>query len=184
MNKLSALSLTTALVLGLAACGGAGEVEPEADTGATEEPAIELTTIQEANFERTNRAEFVENYDSLRDELAAEGPAAMPSRTDMDFAFLDHNEDGKLNPAEYALIGASTESEPPMDSSGNPAVDSSVAGGEAAPASRYLGEAEIEETLREFFSHDQNGDSFLSESEFADATAMAEPEDVEDEPAI
>lgn len=179
MRTLATVTITTALALGLAACGDAGDSDGDMAASDNDAPAIELDAIQEANFERTSRAEFISNYDELREGLADEGPDAMPPRTEMNFAFLDRDGDEKLSPAEYALIGASKTAVPAINAAEDPEARTAEAGAPAKPSSKFLSDAEIEETLREFFSHDMDGNSFLSESEFAEATSMPKPDEVQ-----
>ena len=79
-------------------------------------------------------------------------------RSQMDFAFLDRNSDGELSVAEYAIWAVRA----------NPRTD---APNDARPP--YMTTAQINEAGTTFFYFDEDGDSYLSESEFMNARNSA-----------
>ena len=82
----------------------------------------------------------------------------LPPRGQMDFAFLDRNSDGKLSVAEYAIwaVPANPTTPAPND--------------ETKP---YLTTQQINEAGNTFFYFDEDGSTYLSESEFTDARNSA-----------
>ena len=78
----------------------------------------------------------------------------MPPRGQMDFAFLDRNNNGQLSVAEYAIWAVGV----------NPTVPK-----ENDQTRPYLRPEQINEAGQTFFYFDQDGDTYLSESEFQDA---------------
>ncbi|MBV1917131.1 MAG: hypothetical protein KUG65_03610 [Sphingomonadaceae bacterium] len=143
-RKLSRAFAISGLTLALAACGSSDEVVTnEVET----EPEIALSTIQEVNFERFNRDEFFANLEVLQQEPAEIDGAA-------DFAALDQNDSGKLDVAEYALIGGATVSAEDKEAS--------------------------DKVIRSFFALDSDGDSSLSEEEFVAAGGLDGEEGGED----
>ncbi|WP_156839632.1 EF-hand domain-containing protein [Novosphingobium aquimarinum] len=88
---------------------------------------------------------------------AGSGGAPMP-RSQMDFTYLDRNNDGKLSVAEYAIWAARVD---PTDPKAND---------QKRP---YLSPEQINEAGTTFFYFDDDGDTFLSPSEFDQARASA-----------
>lgn len=82
----------------------------------------------------------------------------MRPRGKMDFAFLDRNDDGELSVAEYAIWALPTDpSEPARNDAKAP----------------YLTQSQINEAGQTFFYFDEDGDSYLSQSEFQAARNSA-----------
>lgn len=82
----------------------------------------------------------------------------MRPRGKMDFAFLDRNDDGELSVAEYAIWALPTDpSEPARNDAKAP----------------YLTQSQINEAGQTFFYFDEDGDSYLSRSEFQAARNSA-----------
>lgn len=79
------------------------------------------------------------------------GGTIMPPRGQMDFAFLDRNNDGRLSVAEYAIwaVGVNPTVPKPND--------------QTRP---YLTQDQINEAGQTFFYFDQSGDTYLSPAEF------------------
>lgn len=148
------------LALALAACGSP-EAENAAPREATFEPTMELSAIQKGSFERLNRDEVQTDYSALWENLEQTDDGALPARGDMNFAWLDRDGDGKLSVAEFALW------EIP--------VQSSVAAGRP----RSLSDEQLTKTASVFFSNDVDGDTLLSEREFAAASGQPVPADEE-----
>lgn len=86
------------------------------------------------------------------------GGGAMMPRSQMDFAYLDRNDDGELSVAEYAIWALPAD---PMDPARN----------DARPP--YLNQSQINEAGETFFYFDEDGDSYLSQSEFRAARSSA-----------
>ena len=86
------------------------------------------------------------------------GESQMMPRSRMDFAFLDRNDDGELSVAEYAIWALPTD---PTEPARNDA---------KAP---YLTQSQINEAGQTFFYFDEDGDSYLSQSEFQAARNSA-----------
>jgi hypothetical protein len=82
----------------------------------------------------------------------------MRPRSRMDFAFLDRNDDGELSVAEYAIWALPTDP-------GEPARNDAKA--------PYLTQSQINEAGQTFFYFDEDGDSYLSQSEFQAARNSA-----------
>ena len=82
----------------------------------------------------------------------------MMPRSQMDFAYLDRNDDGELSVAEYAIWALPAE---PLDPARN----------DARPP--YLNQSQINEAGQTFFYFDRDGDSYLSQSEFQAARNSA-----------
>ena len=82
----------------------------------------------------------------------------MRPRGQMDFAFLDRNDDGELSVAEYAIWALPTDpSEPARNDAKAP----------------YLTQSQINEAGQTFFYFDEDGDSYLSPQEFQAARNSA-----------
>ncbi|MBD58714.1 MAG: hypothetical protein CL808_01145 [Citromicrobium sp.] len=94
---------------------------------------------------------------STDDTSASDGNAMMP-RSRMSFDWLDRNEDGELSVAEYAIWALPTD---PTEPEPNDA---------RAP---YLTQDQINEAGETFFYFDEDGDSYLSQSEFQAARNSA-----------
>lgn len=92
-------------------------------------------------------------------ETASSGttPALRP-RSQMDFAFLDRNDDGELSVAEYAIWAVPANPRTPAEND------------ETRP---YLTPDQINEAGRTFFYFDRDGDTYLSQSEFMNARNSA-----------
>jgi len=85
---------------------------------------------------------------------AGETAQPIPRRGAMTFDYLDRNDDGKLSVAEYAIWALPTNPNvPEPDDQLKP----------------YLTADEINEAGRTFFFFDDDGDTYLSQGEFADA---------------
>ena len=149
-----------ALALALSACGGGAdeaetaEVAPEpAATPTASDPLereYELTEEQQERRDGFDEAAFREEYTGFRDEIMSDLESgeltALPSRDDMDWSFMDRDEDGGLSLAEYAIWGLPIETE----TGGAPEITSEDAG-----------------TLADSFYHyDIDGDSEISQREF------------------
>ncbi|RPF72532.1 hypothetical protein [Aurantiacibacter spongiae] len=76
---------------------------------------------------------------------------SMPARNQMDFAYLDRNDDGQLSVAEYAIWALPTNPNPPAP---NDAL---------AP---HLTQDQINQAGQTFFYFDEDGDTYLSPGEF------------------
>ena len=82
----------------------------------------------------------------------------MRPRGQMDFAFLDRNDDGELSVAEYAIWALPTDpSEPARNDAKAP----------------YLTQSQINEAGQTFFYFDEDGDIYLSPQEFQTARNSA-----------
>lgn len=86
------------------------------------------------------------------------GTMTMPPRSEMDFDWLDRNDDGKLSVAEYAIWSLPTN---PMEPAPNDA------------KKPYLTSEQINEAGENFFYFDQDGSTYLSPDEFAMARNSA-----------
>lgn len=82
----------------------------------------------------------------------------MPPRSQMDFAFLDRNDDGRLSVAEYAIWAVGV----------NPTVPKQ--NDQTRP---YLREDQINQAGQTFFYFDRSGDTYLSPDEFQAARSSA-----------
>ncbi|WP_375291458.1 hypothetical protein [Qipengyuania sp.] len=82
----------------------------------------------------------------------------MPPRAEMDFAFLDRNDDGKLSTAEYAIwaVPANPTKPKPNDAT-----------------KPYLTQDQINKAGQTFFYFDQDGDTYLQPEEFQNARTSA-----------
>ncbi|MEL7728176.1 hypothetical protein AAG612_01420 [Citromicrobium bathyomarinum] len=86
------------------------------------------------------------------------GGESMMPRSQMDFAYLDRNDDGQLSVAEYAIWALPTDpSEPEPNDAKAP----------------YLTQSQINEAGETFFYFDEDGDSYLSQAEFQAARNSA-----------
>ena len=89
--------------------------------------------------------------------LSSGGSDLMP-RSQMDFAFLDRNDDGELSVAEYAIWALPADPDDPARNDARPP---------------YLNQSQINEAGETFFYFDEDGDSYLSQSEFQAARNSA-----------
>lgn len=92
------------------------------------------------------------------DSMAGSDPAPIPARSQMDFAYLDRNSDGRLSVAEYAIWAVRA----------NP--NTSVENDQTKP---YISTDQINEAGQTFFYFDEDGNSYLSDSEFTTARNSA-----------
>lgn len=186
MKRLTMIAMTSVATLGLAACGEPEVAEePLVEEELVADPVVEdigtpvageLTEEQQANLDaldvQATSDEYDTNYEAMQEEMAASagaegdamsaeagaGAGGIPPRSEMDFAFLDRNGDGELSVAEYAIWALPTN---PTDPVPNDAT---------AP---YLTEDQINEAAQTFFFFDEDGSTYLSESEFEEARNSA-----------
>lgn len=156
MKHILSSVLVCSLALGVAACGS----EPDAaDMAAEKESELTagLSAIQKVNFERMNREDITKQYDEIVSDLSSdeEGTSETPAQDEMEFVWLDRDENGKLSVAEFALWKV------PEPSAG-------------------LSDEQIDDVGSTFFANDADGDMLLSETEFAAATGRPVPEADED----
>ncbi|WP_137679392.1 hypothetical protein [Aurantiacibacter suaedae] len=144
----------------------------------------DLSEDQQANYDSMDRQAVSDEYDANRGAMvgsSSESEATMseadnsgamdtsmsdestpsmtlPSRSQMDFAFLDRNGDGMLSVAEYAIWAVRA----------NPATP--VENDEAKP---YITPDQINEAGQTFFYFDEDGSTYLSPSEFTSARNSA-----------
>ena len=187
MRRLTLASFAPLAVLGLAACGGdAPEEEIAVDlpevpvevSDAGPDTSVTLNEEQQARYDAVDwqavSDEYDQNYRTMWDEsgsstsanqsgqsgssmsanqsgTSGNGVMTMPPRGQMDFAFLDRNDDGKLSVAEYAIwaVGANPTTPAPND--------------ETRP---FMTQEQLNEAGQTFFHFDQDGSTYLSESEF------------------
>lgn len=154
MRHLPSVALFVVSALALSACGGASETDEVAIVDPMA-PTVELSAIQQASFERLNREEVQAEFATIIEGLGE----ATPGKAERDFGWLDRNEDGKLDVAEFALfeLGAMTAGAP------------------------VLTEQQISEVASVFFLNDVDGDQLMSETEFASASGQPGPEELSDE---
>lgn len=193
MKKLLAASVAT-IALTLSACDGGNEVptaELETDTGTDfavfdddAYPVAEpLNEQQQANYDAMDRDAIAGEYDENRKamstgatsdsmatdeagstESGSEGSANAASddtlrpRSQMDFAFLDRNGDDQLSVAEYAIWAVRADpTEPKANDQTRP----------------FISPEQINEAGATFFYFDEDGNTYLSKSEFEQARASA-----------
>ena len=96
--------------------------------------------------------------DAMADNSGDSDVAALPARSQMDFAYLDRNSDGQLSVAEYAIWAVRANPNTP------------VANDQTKP---YISTEQINEAGQTFFYFDEDGDSYLSNSEFTAARNSA-----------
>lgn len=87
----------------------------------------------------------------------ATGASGMIPRAQMDFAYLDRNDDGQLSVAEYAIWAVPVDPDEPKR---NDALKP------------YLSDDQINSAGKSFFYYDQDGDTYLSQSEFQTAKSQ------------
>jgi len=96
--------------------------------------------------------------DSMADSSDSSNVAALPARSQMDFAYLDRNSDGQLSVAEYAIWAVPANPNTPVEND------------QTKP---YISTDQINEAGQTFFYFDEDGDSYLSNSEFTAARNSA-----------
>lgn len=187
--------LASAAALGLAGCDNEPDAV-DAEIVDTEETlseawdsdaypvAGEMSEQAQTNYDAMDRQAVSDEYDANRDTLMAQrdgsanapaeggdeptasgdasadssGAMTLPPRSEMDFAWLDRNGDGKLSVAEYAIwaVPANPATPVPNDST-----------------KPYLTQDQINEAGQTFFYFDEDGSTYLSESEFMEARNSA-----------
>ncbi|MCH2487176.1 MAG: hypothetical protein MK010_05475 [Erythrobacter sp.] len=95
---------------------------------------------------------------SMADGSSGSNVAALPARSQMDFAYLDRNSDGRLSVAEYAIWAVRANPNTPVEND------------QTKP---YISTDQINEAGQTFFYFDQDGNSYLSQSEFTSARNSA-----------
>lgn len=95
---------------------------------------------------------------AMADNSGSSNVAALPARSQMDFAYLDRNSDGQLSVAEYAIWAVRANPNTP------------VANDQTKP---YISTDQINEAGQTFFYFDEDGDSYLSNAEFTAARNSA-----------
>jgi hypothetical protein len=95
---------------------------------------------------------------SSADNSGSSDVAALPARSQMDFAYLDRNSDGRLSVAEYAIWAVRANPNTP------------VANDQTKP---YISTDQINEAGQTFFYFDEDGNSYLSNAEFTTARNSA-----------
>lgn len=91
---------------------------------------------------------------TMSDSTSDMSDSPMPSRSDMNFSYLDRNEDGQLSVAEYAIWALPTNPNPPEQNDAR---------------GPHLTQDEINTAGQTFFYFDDDGDTYLSQEEFQDA---------------
>ncbi len=94
------------------------------------------------------------NADEAGDDEAVNATNGVPERSEMDWSYIDRNDDDRLSVAEYAIWAL------PMDPTASAAND-------AKPP--YLTADEANQVADSFFYYDRDGDTYLSQQEFASA---------------
>ena len=95
---------------------------------------------------------------SSADNSGSSDVAALPARSQMDFAYLDRNSDGRLSVAEYAIWAVRANPNTP------------VANDQTKP---YISTDQINEAGQTFFYFDEDGNSYISNAEFTTARNSA-----------
>ena len=183
MKKLAILAVSTA-ALALTACSDdpnetpiTQEAAPDMDAEVLADDAMpvggDLNETQQASYDAMDRQAVSDEYDANRDaEMASASESdsspsmdasqssddanvnPIPPRSEMDFAYLDRNSDGKLSVAEYAIWAVPANPNTP------------VSNDQTKP---YITTAQINEAGQTFFYFDEDGDSYLSDGEFSAA---------------
>lgn len=194
-HRILALAGGAALALGLAACAedpvDEAVVVPEAEPVAVVDfdplvPVYTLTPEQQTARDAYDMDAMQTEYTGYRDAMAggaemstgtdssmnadaandAEAGAmasasptgattqAMPQRSAMDWSYLDRNSDGKLSVAEYAIWAVPVDPTEPKPND------------ETRP---YLTSDQANKAADSFFFFDRDGDTYLSQDEFARA---------------
>jgi|TARA_Y100001968_G_scaffold104121_1_gene94095 hypothetical protein len=184
LKNLTILALTSAaLALSACADNDADETavtdtpEMATETGMMADDAMpvggELSENQQTAYDAMDRQAVSDEYDANRDaEMASASESdsspsmdasqssddanvnPIPPRSEMDFAYLDRNSDGKLSVAEYAIWAVPANPNTP------------VSNDQTKP---YITTAQINEAGQTFFYFDEDGDSYLSDGEFSAA---------------
>ena len=146
-----------ALALALAACSGNAQeaetaetpAEPVATPTASDplEREYSLSEDQQAQRAEFDAAAFTEEYAGYREEIGAEAEAGLPTRDDMNWDFLDRDDDGQLSTAEYALWALPLASETGEEA---PEVTSEQTGKLADSFTYYDTDGDAEMSQREF----------------------------------
>ena len=173
MKNLTILALTSA-ALALSACADndANETavtdtpEMATETGMMADDAMpvggELSENQQTAYDAMDRQAVSDEYDANRSSPSMDASQSsddanvnpIPPRSEMDFAYLDRNSDGKLSVAEYAIWAVPANPNTP------------VSNDQTKP---YITTAQINEAGQTFFYFDEDGDSYLSDGEFSAA---------------
>ncbi len=96
--------------------------------------------------------------DSMADSSDSSNVAALPARSQMDFAYLDRNSDGQLSVAEYAIWAVPANPNTPVEND------------QTKP---YISTDQINEAGKTFFYFDEDGNTYLSDGEFTAARNSA-----------
>ena len=96
--------------------------------------------------------------DSMTGNSGGSNVAALPARSQMDFAYLDRNSDGQLSVAEYAIWAVPANPNTPVEND------------QTKP---YISTDQINDAGQTFFYFDEDGNTYLSESEFTTARNSA-----------
>lgn len=134
-----------------AASAGANSGSGASSSNAGDAGAMDSSNSQSGSGEASNSAGSASTGSSSSVE-------ALRPRSQMDFAFLDRNGDGKLSVAEYAIWAVrSNPREPKPNDNTRP----------------YTSVDQINEAGETFFYFDADGDTYLSPQEFGAARASA-----------
>lgn len=95
---------------------------------------------------------------SMGDSPDSSNVAALPARSQMDFAYLDRNSDGQLSVAEYAIWAVPANPNTPVEND------------QTKP---YISTDQINEAGKTFFYFDEDGNTYLSDGEFTAARNSA-----------
>ena len=106
----------------------------------------------------TSNSSTSNSNDAMADNSGSSNVAALPARSQMDFAYLDRNSDGQLSVAEYAIWAVRANPNTP------------VANDQTKP---YISTDQINEAGQTFFYFDEDGNTYLSDGEFTAARNSA-----------
>lgn len=109
----------------------------------TDEPAADASGKDTQNASPSQQAAPVRDANSN-----------MKARADMNWSYLDRNEDGKLSVAEYAIWAVPLDPDAPKEND------------ETKP---YVSAEQANKAADSFFYYDVNGDTYLSQREFTSA---------------
>lgn len=181
IKRTTTLSMAAGLAFALPACGETSAIDEQVVADAEEAvPVLVLTPNQRTNYERLDREEVRQEYGEIREEAVKAIRAAAPDadaatddntakgedtaemstswlRDEMDFSFLDRNDDGQLSVAEFAIWKMVP-------------LDLNETGRSDAQAS--LTDDEIDDAARSFFYYDTDGNSYLDPDEFSIASGQ------------
>lgn len=184
LSNISVALLGCSAIAGLAACGEETETTTVADTQLVDPnpaPNMVLTPEQQARRDAMDMAAYQTEYQGYEEQDAAISVAAntdpasadkmmnedarvkagmskddmnkmMKDPSSMSFAYLDRNSDNRLSVGEYAIYAV--HANPARVDSPDDQVRPSITADEA------------NEAADSFFYYDQDGDTYLSESEF------------------